>query len=305
MPKIYLGGGLAVVVALVIGFALSRGGHKPVPAAPSAGAVAVRISTSPADSTVRVKESDQTCSTAECSLNLPPGDYTLQVDHPGYQPLTRTITVKPDGNNQISLNLTPNPSSPAASAKNVNSSFELRNIQPGTEVLLDGQRAGTVGKRGTFSMRVPVGNHAIGLMAKGQPARTLERAFGGDERVTLESRDFASSKPAPANTTPANATPVNAAPAADEAAWRKVEGSNNIADVESFLKQYPSSPHSPQAQAKADRLSWESASGSKTIAAFNQYLQRFPQGQYSQQAQNEIAALDWHGYSFRGAQGHQ
>ena len=273
-------GVLAVLTLVVI---LGRTNHQPTGPA----LLPVQVLTTPDGALVRVKETGQECVTPRCELKMATGTYEVQIDLAGHQSVTQSLTVAPSTPNSLAVELSPLPnlqeSYSSASRGNEVARLVLRAVQPGAEVFVDKQSKGKVGRRGSFSMELPAGDHELQLMAGNQAGGAIVRQFPAGGQVEVRGSEFRHPE-AIAATSHGNA---------EESAWHKVKDSHSIDDLEKFLKQYPSSAFRAQAQTYLENLYWAKAGGADSPAGYNEYLNKFPAGKYSQEAESGLARLDW------------
>jgi tetratricopeptide (TPR) repeat protein len=282
-PWLYVA--IGVVVVAVAAPLTWKAMHRP--ATPPPATVAVQIDTMPQGAIVHSKESGQSCVTPRCTLDLAVGVHELQVEMPGYQPLTKSVTVDADAKNPIVLALAPVAGSSEEPGKSgpiaESARLDLRDAQPGAEVLVDQKRIGKISRQGKLSADVAPGSHRIELLARNQNAGLIQREFVGGRHVELSGSDFASHAQPPASDNSNS----------EQNEWQAVRDSQDIQAIDGFLKRHPSGAFAVQAQDRLENLQWAKATGTGTASGFNQYLEQFPNGKYSQQAHNEIAGLEW------------
>ncbi len=140
----------------------------------------------------------QTCLSPDCKFSLPPGDYTVKLRKPGYEP--KDVPIKVTYNDSAPINVTAalepahiqdngralplmpkvsgNP--PAALAK-----IQIQGALPHTRVSLDGEDFGEVAPDGAFTADVPPGPHTLALSLEGFRNRTITRNFVRGESFSL------------------------------------------------------------------------------------------------------------------------
>jgi serine/threonine-protein kinase len=289
--KAYAAIGVAVVAfgGAVAWFATHRA-LQPAETMTVAAIPAVQITTSPDGAVVRDAQTGASCVTPRCALQLSAGAHELKIELPGYQPVTRSISVDANGASPISVALLPiahseeTPEAPTPAAPPAVARLNLRNAQPGAEVLVDRKRVGRIGNAGSFSADVAPGSHEVALLSRNQQMGQVQRDFASGGRVELTRNDFINaSKMAP---------PAEAA-GSEQADWQKVRNSQDVSAVEGFIKRHPGGAFTAQAQSKLEGFDWAKAVAGGTAAGYSQYLNKFPGGKYAQQAQGQIADLDW------------
>ena len=224
----------------------------------------------------------------QARLVLTPGNHDLQIDHAGYQSLTRSISVDANGSTQTAITLVPLPRRVKVQAPPPQS----RNCPVGGYEHSTRCRGGRRSKAswqgeppGTFSGDIAPGSHQIQLLSRNREQSAVQREFSSGNTVELTASDFALSKP------PA----VAASPSAEQSEWQRIKDSQDIQAVDSFVKRHPGGAFTSQAQAKLEDLHWAKATGSGTASGYSQYLEQFPNGKYAQQAHNNIADAEWRG----------
>jgi hypothetical protein len=257
------------------------------PSPPSTAAI--QIHTDPEGATIRSQETGTSCVSPNCSLNLTSGEHAVQIELPGYQSVTKYISVDQAHPNPVFVTLIPVPrADPGNNTDRTGqpqvAHLELREAPVGAEVLVDAKRVGRVGSQGSFSADVPSGSHGIQLRSSLKETVAVEKDFASGSHVELRGNDFVANKQPPA-------TDNSNREASD---WQKIKNSEDIPTVDGFMKRYPTGAFASQAQTKLENLYWAKAAGSGTSAGYSQYLVRFPNGKYAQQAHSEIADFDWH-----------
>jgi serine/threonine-protein kinase len=251
---------------------------------------AIQVNTTPEGAVVSDVQTGASCVTPRCALQLPPGAHELKIELPGYQPVTRSISVDANATSPISVDLVaiarPEENAGTPAPAPAIAKLDLRNAQPGAEVLLDQKRIGRIGNSGHFAADVAPGSHEVALLARNQQIGAVQRDFASGGRVELSRSDFAAPKPP---TTNASQPPSSS----DQSDWEKVKNSQEVPAVEGFLKRHPSGAFTAQAQSKLESLYWAKAVSSGTSTGYGQYLSQFPNGKYAGQAQSQIADLDW------------
>ena len=290
-PDVYLaiGAVTAALVGAAAWVAMHRTTTQPLP---TPATVAVQINTVPRGATVHNQESGESCVTPNCALTLALGAHTFQVELAGYQPLTTSISVSADTASPITLTMVPVPppteNAKSGAAKPQVAGLDLRDAQPGAEVVVDKKPIGRVSGQGTFSADVAPGNHQVQLLTRNRDGIPVQREFSAGSRVGLAGTEFAAPKASPPSQ-PAEATN------SEQGEWQKIKDSQDISSVDGFLKRHPNGAFTPQAQSKLESLYWAKALSSGTAAGFDQYLEQFPDGKYSQQARSEMTDMEWRG----------
>jgi len=248
--------------------------------------VPVRIDTSPQGASVLERRTGQKCITPRCVFKLSPGQYTVEAKLKGYETATRTVWVHARGSNALLIEMPSRPaevpSKPSEPEKPAH--LKILGAPAGARVYQDGAQIGRIGGQGTFSADLPAGDHQIRVSAGHRDGPLVFRHFPAGGAVELHKADVEFPPIA------ANAPLV---PTAEELAWQKVRSTTSPADVESFLKRYPSGVFRFEAAAKLEDLYWAKAKERPSITSLGDYLHRYPGGRYSDSAQREIAKIDF------------
>jgi serine/threonine protein kinase len=275
---------IAAVVILIVAPVVWISSHTAKPSLDMT--IAVQIHTSPEGATIRSSDTGESCVSPNCTLKLPAGVHEFHAELPGYEPLTKSVSVDSTNTEPLVLTLVPQPPPPVteeAAATSQTAHLNLRDAQPGSEVLLDNKRVGRIGRKGTFATDVPPGNHQIGLLQRNQQAALIERGFSNGSSVDLSGTDF--HKQPSAASEHANGEQIE---------WQKLQNSQDMQAIQGFLNRYPNGSETSEAQNKLEDLYWAKASGGGTNAGYTQYLEHYPNGRYAQQAHGAIADMDWH-----------
>jgi eukaryotic-like serine/threonine-protein kinase len=174
---------------------------------------------------------------------------------------------------------------------------------PGAAVRIDGSLAGTVSPDGSFSAQVNPGDHQIEFMKDGYSSAKLQRSFGPGRQVVISRTDVtvvANAAPAPPAVVPPPPKPdPNAVEQAD---WQRIQGTQNVEQLEDFLRSHPAGIHREEAQARLKELRLQQAEAEREAAwnavdknnkgALQQFLTHYGEGSHAQDARTMIAAID-------------
>jgi serine/threonine-protein kinase len=248
--------------------------------------VPVQIDTSPEGASVLEQRTGQKCITPHCVFKLSPGQHTVEANLKGYETVTRTVWVHARGSNAILIQMpsrpTEVPGKPSEPEKPAH--LKILGAPAGARVYQDGAQIGRIGRQGTFSADLPAGDHQIKVSAGHRDGPLVFRHFPAGGAVELHKADVEFPPIA------ANAPLV---PPAEELAWQKVRSTTSPADVEGFLKRYPSGVFRFEAAAKLEDLYWAKANERPSLTSLRNYLHRYPGGRYADSAQREIAKIDF------------
>ena len=145
--------------------------------------------------------------------------------------------------------------------------FKVAGLGPGTTIAIDGRRAGSAARNGSFSMNVSPGDHTIDFQRNGFEPKSMRRTFRSGETLSLNRSDV---QLQPVQRVTAQATPPAAPPktSSDNEAqqeWNRMSRNNDIGELEQFAKKYPSSPLAAEAIRKADQIRTEAANRPVTL----------------------------------------
>jgi eukaryotic-like serine/threonine-protein kinase len=205
-------------------------------------------------------------------VSLPPVEHEIRAERPGYVTRSERTLVSSNGENKIDMRLE------RETAASPHARLSIQGAPPGSQILVDGQKNGTVGADGTYSADMPAGDHQISLMTNSQKTDAITRHFAQGTLVQLNGAEF---KTAP----PPDTT--------EDTAWQQVQDARSISALEGFLQRFPNSAHRGDAEPKLDDLYWAKASEANSPADYRDYQNRYPNGRHSRDAQSEIAKLDW------------
>ena len=273
---IYAAGGVLLVLAAVVLWRLL------VP-----HTIAINVTTVPDGASVTITtpknpKFKRECVTPNCSLDLPPGTYSLDIRREGSEPSNQTIQVDAKGTHTFPVTLVaippipgPGPGpNPTPHPEQKFATLQLRGLQPGSDLKLDGKSVGRVDQNGEKSIQVQAGEHRMKVLAKNQNSITLVRNFVAGQVVSLGRDDLYPPTP----------------PAPEDLDWQKVlDSTPTIASLDKFLGKYPNGKHHAEASDMLESLDWGKDSHANTADAYREYLGRFPQGSHAAAAEEELA----------------
>jgi hypothetical protein len=260
-------------------------------------AVPVEITTMPDGASVKIKGTNQECVTPHCNLNLKPGKYEVQASLEGYGDVNQTIAANSPGPNSVVISLSPLPppasagntpaqedttppvtQSPNPVGKELPSRLQISGGLAGSEVFLDGNAIGRLGKNGSFATPVLPGEHKIKMLSGNRESPTVVERFVAGSAVAMRANDF---------------VPPPPAQPAEQTDWQQAKDSQSIDQVTQFLQRYPNGVFRMQAEDKLEDLYWAKDHANDSPTALRDYLRRYPAGRHSQAANTELARLDW------------
>jgi hypothetical protein len=214
------------------------------------------------------------------------GEYNIRVEKDGYRsPVAQRVNLQKAEEKQVTFTLTANPAI-----------LEITAGQPGAQVRIDGQPAGTVGPNGTARIETTPGEHEIELILDDfNPVRF---------RVTLTAAAIFRPTAGQVAMTRVVRQPDPVQLEAQE--WEKVRASSSEADLADFLTRYPSGAHAAEARtavarirqaaqdkaaAQAEQADWDRVDKSSK-GALQGYINRYRNGPHSAEAQRLVDAID-------------
>jgi serine/threonine protein kinase len=273
--SIYVAAGVVLVVGAVLAWR-----------ALAPHTLGIQVTTTPDGAAVTLSATDQSgfkreCVTPNCSVELAPGKYSLQVKYDGYEPHDQTIEVAANGARSFSVSLVEIPQPPPKGEENpkpeLESRLALRGLTGGSEAFVDEKSIGRIGDIGEISVNVTPGQHSVKVVAKSENSIIVVRNFGAGRTVTLGKDDlFPTSPPSP-----------------EEKDWQTVLGSTSVDSVEQFLRRYPSGTHRVEAEAKREQLYWQIAKRSGSADDLEKYIRVYPDSPHTSEVTAKIEELDW------------
>ncbi len=156
---------------------------------------------------------------------------------------------------------------------------ELRGAAPGTQVRIDGTTLlGTVPRNRSFVHPVPPGNHAIELSRDGSIPKNLQRRFDSGQTTLLAGSDV-ELEPRTPDTTMLEAQD-----------WNRISKTHNPAELQEFIRKYPSGPHANAAEQRSEQIEWD-AVDKKNSNSVQAFLSKHNQGYFSSQARELLRNL--------------
>jgi hypothetical protein len=199
------------------------------------------------------------------------GNHTVQVEKMGYRtPRNQRVVVGPGSASSVAVQMAALPAR-----------FQIRDAPSGAEVRTSsGVVARAEGGR-TLSMEVPMGEQNLQIV-EGNARRQITRRFEPGATVAVDWREIAPDRPAPA--------PPKINKEAQE--WERVRATSDPAQLEAYLREYPSGAYSAEAQSRLDELTWGGVNR-KDLRSLQAYLARFPRGAHSSEAEKLVDDLNW------------
>jgi serine/threonine-protein kinase len=243
-----------------------------------AAQVPIQITTTPDEATVRIVFKDhpdqvQQCRTPNCNLNLDPGKYSVEVKHEGYETTQQEIEVRPNVSNTYPIALAGLPPPPLPPTTEM-VSLQVRGLTAGSELFVDGQSMGRVGRNGEISVQVGAGVHQVKVLAKNENSSIVVRNFVAGHSVSLGRDDLYPRTQAP-----------------EDVDWQSAVTSGSIDSIKKFLRKYPNGTHHVEAGEMLETKYWEKDAQANSTESYWDYLQRYPQGPNATTAREERAFL--------------
>ena len=237
---------------------------------------------------------------------LPPGDYEIRLEKPGFQALSQSARVLTKQETHLSFKLSP------LSQVSIENLLFVSQAPPDTRVSVDGKAAGTTSTLGELSVKIQPGEHQIALEKSGYLPRTFNMRLNPgnnavDGRLDIDAElgayqaasqpgnleklsEFLRSYPAGRFTSQARAQ-------AEELEWRQSMDSNDPNLLQSFIDRYPNGQHINDARHLADQFAaedtdWKSAVANNTIDSWQRFIGKYPHSRHVADAQNVINLLN-------------
>ena len=320
IPVRPIAAGAAVILAVLVGIVA-------VPRLLRVTTVPVEIRTDPPGASVSI--GDKSCVTPNCRLELAPGQYQIEAQLTGYEQAERSLKV--DSNKQTEpINLTMQPLNSAASAPPPPS--DLKPAPTGTLVVqagvpdalvsVDRTLRGHTDGRGSLSLPLEAKSYQVRVEKPGYQTpreQQVDIASGASQRLTFSLdplRADAKSEakpesqadnrgPAPAAQEPpklpsaetqAGPTPAAPSPAVtlntEAQDWSRVSAASDPAQIEDYLKKYPSGAHKAEAESRLPDLVWGKIN-QNDAGALQGYLNRFPKSPHALDAARKMDDVLW------------
>ena len=310
--------GLTVAVVLgAIVWWIAR--PKPVPVAITS--VPVEVRTDPQGASVRI--GDRSCVTPNCRLVIPPGNYTVQAQLQGYEPLQQALDVNAAHPASVTLMLRPVPPPPPTSASGT---LTVKSL-PDALVVVDNLPRGRTDARGILSLPLEAATHNVRVEKTGYDTAGEQRVKIGKlaseavafkltpQMATLQLRG------APAGVEVraggrigrTDGTPFSALIPPGDQVIRLAEGSatrdisqrfepGQVVSLEwgsvappQVASPPPSVPPAPPSPPKPDpaELAWLDVSAGQNPEAVQNYLDKYPNSPHAPEARSRLELLTW------------
>ena len=205
---------------------------------------------------------------------LPPGDYRVRLEKPGFQAVSVDRTqVLAQRETRLNLRLSP------MSVVVIESVLLVSQAPAGTRVTVDGKTAGTTNVDGSLSLKVEPGEHEI----------TLDKA-------NYLSRNF-KSRLSPGTNIVDGKLQLDREAIETAAALQ----SNDPAKLQDFLEHYPNSKSVKQVREKMENLDWARLDHSDPTQ-LQRFIDKYPNGDHTTEASNESKQLQKDDMDWRSAQ---
>jgi hypothetical protein len=239
---------------------------------------------------------------------LESGNYFLGVQKPGFQGLTQRITIEPQKQTQLSVQLV----QPVIAG----SSGVIEGAPPGAEVRLDGKLLGTTAADGTFVLTPIPGEHTVLVAKEGflpqetkevfAPGKKLTRRAALEPDAEFQRWQALSSNAAPSEIDrfirdyPSGRFTVQARTLQEQTEWNALKNGKDLEALTAFVNNFPQGAHASNArnligEIQAEQEQWLAARASKDVEQLKAYVAKYPDGQYARSAQDEIAKLQQEG----------
>ena len=247
-------------------------------------------------------EYGRTASTGDLRIPLPAAAYDVRLQKPGFQSQTFHVNVVKDQETQLSGKL--------QREVIVATSFSISG-PPGAMVRLDGRNLGAIDSSGTFTSNTGAGTHTIELEKTGYLPVQVQKTFALGSRIsidgTMQADPVAGAYAALASTSdpsrlrefiskyPNSKYRTEITARLQELDWNNVKKAD-LTELDSFLQNYPQSPHTGEARQLVAQLQKEqgeaiAAVGSQDIATMQAYLAHYPQSQFADQVRTALTPL--------------
>ena len=235
---------------------------------------------------------------------LESGNYFLGVQKPGFQSLTQQITIEPQKQTQLSVQLV----QPVIAG----SSGVIEGAPPGAEVRLDGKLLGTTAADGTFVLTPIPGEHTVQVAKEGflpqetkelfAPGKKLTRRVALEPDAEFQRWQALSSNAAPSEIDrfirdyPNGRFTAQARTLEEQTEWNALKNGKDLEALTAFVNKFPQGTHASDARnliggVQAEQEQWLAARAGKDVSQLKAYVAKYPDGQYTRSAQEEIAKL--------------
>ncbi len=138
---------------------------------------------------------------------------------------------------------------------------------PGTKVRLDDANLGELPVGKASSRVIPAGSHVFEISREGFVSKRLTRAIEPGRMLTLTGNDL-------------DLAPTRIGSEAED--WNRARA-GSLADLQSFQRQYPRSPHAQAAADRIQQLEWNTVDKTSS-ASLSAYITKYPAGSLSSEA---------------------
>jgi hypothetical protein len=236
------------------------------------GLLLVEAGVAGADVLVDGRLTGRTGENGRLEIALRTGRYRVSAVKTGYSagPATRVL-IERDNLTRAALPLKP-----------TGAMLALVGVLPGTELVIDGHPVRTL--NGDATLPVTPGRYTVELRKEGYRPVRLSRQFDPGSTVTL----------GPSEVTLVEIPKPKPDPRAIEAQrWEIARVSRDVAVLEQFRRDFPSSPYAAEAAARIEQLEWEAARGRNDVASLEAFLSRYPNSSHRAETEQRIARIAW------------
>jgi hypothetical protein len=217
------------------------------------------------------------------------GEYSVRVEKDGFQKsATQTVGVKKGDEARVVTSLTPVP--PV---------LEIVAALAGAQVKIDGNAAGEVAANGGLRVEVAAGEHVVELAKDGYTPARVTAQFSPGKTTRLDQAQLAMAAVV-------KAPPPPDPKQIDAQDWDRVRNSNNVDNLEEYVRKHPDGVHLDEARAAVARLHQEAqasaarqaeqsawdATDKNNKAALQAFLSRYGNGAHAQDAHGLVSGIE-------------
>ena len=290
-PGLLIGGGIGVAAMLA---AIAYFAWPTTPKAKPVSEVAVEIRTDPPGASVRIES--KSCVTPDCRFGLKPGQYQVEAQLKGYQPIKQAVRIELNKGSRI-VDLTLQPVAPIqpppGDAPKPIGTLIVRAGIPDALVYINGEARSRTDKSGSLILPLEAKTYEVRVERIGYESpspRKIAVATGGRQSVSFTLVPLPVKIEVTKEVPPAQPPPPNPE-AIERQDWERIRNSVDVAQLRGFIGTHPNGAHAREAISRIADLAW-TAVNKADIDSVRKFARENPENPHKPEAQRLLDKYD-------------